>query len=76
MSSLLARTYSRIEKIKHLKPGYRIEVMWEHTWAKLKIENESLKTFIKQNQFYEPLRARDALYGGECLEISYQLSFQ
>jgi hypothetical protein len=45
-------------------PGYRIEIMWEHEWVKLKKENAEIKAFMKENKFYEPLFARDALYGG------------
>jgi hypothetical protein len=64
MSSLRVRTNNRIKKLKELKPGYKIEIIWEHEWVKLKKTNDTIKEFVKQNRFHKPLFARDALYGG------------
>jgi hypothetical protein len=38
--------------------------MWEHTWAKMKKEDDEIIAFLKTIHVYEPLKARDALYGG------------
>lgn len=50
-------------------PDHKIEVMWECEFKKLVNENIDLKNFINNCDIKDPLKPRDALFGGRTNSI-------
>ena len=64
----------RMNKIKSIMPNYQIIEMWEHTWDKMSKTDPNLIEFLKNNEMRDPLKPRDALYGGrtEAFNLYYK----
>lgn len=70
MGTLYVRNTKRIEYIKNNMPEYNIVQMWECDWDNLVKNNTDIGNYIRKNvEISEPLRPRDALYGGRTNAI-------
>ena len=58
------KTVARREKIQKDMPDYTIVEKWECDFDRECASDPKLKDYIKRNPIQEPLKPRDALYGG------------
>lgn len=72
MGVLLQKTKERSQNI--LSQGYRLVEMWEHSFEKMKQDNESLKAFLQNHDIVDRLSPRDAFFGGRtnAVQLFYE----
>ena len=54
-----------MKTIKKLLPDHKIIEMWEHQYDSFVKNSESFKYCIQINKTSEPIKLRDALFGGK-----------
>ena len=67
--SVYALHNSRLDYIKSKMPDYEIIEIWEHEWDWACKNDETLKSFLKENEILDPINLRHALSGGRTNSI-------
>jgi len=67
--SVYALHNSRLDYIKAKMPEYEIIEVWEHEWDWACKNDETLKSFLKENEILDPINLRHALSGGRTNAI-------
>ena len=67
--SVYALHNSRLDYIKSKMPDYEIIEIWEHEWDWACKNDETVKSFLKENEILDPINLRDALSGGRTNAI-------
>ena len=62
MKELFMRTKDRIRVVE--QQGYRVESVWECEYDRSLKDNEEMKAFVNDIPIKDPLKPRDAFYGG------------
>jgi len=62
--SVYQRTIDRLNNIQQLMPDYKIIKIWEHQWDRMVEHNKTCSNYLQNNKSYEPIKLRDALFGG------------
>ena len=65
---LYCATRRRCDELKRM--GFEVRSIWEHEWNHLKNTDDSVKAFLTESQFPDPLNPRDALFGGRTNAIT------
>jgi hypothetical protein len=64
MGNIYKQTTLRIERIKKMMPDFNVIEIWECDFDKLCLQEPTLKSFLTINKIVEPLKPREALFGG------------